>query len=240
MSIKLYSVSKTLGSTRFQRTIVNDVTWTIEQHSRYVILSKQAEALAVFVNLIAGLSVPTKGWIKHEGKISPPRGFLRYAVGRTPSEFIRFLAPLYQFDAEEVLHFVAAIVKYDQLLHTSLERLPPILARELNFILTYAIPCDYYFYGTPRHCRPEIQKVGHQILARRIKEATMLLGAVTERAARLLGADAKAAILHQGSLTLYEQLEDALMVFAQLDPEPAIPTDAVGSEDPEEEVDFVL
>lgn len=240
LSIRLYSVSKTLGTKRFERTIVKDVTWTIEPRSRYVILSNQPESLAVFVNLIAGLSVPTEGWIKHEGKISPPGGFLRYAVGRTPLEFIRFLAPLYQFDADEVLDFVTATVKYDRLLRTPLERLPAVLKRELNFALTYAIPCDYYFYGTPRHCRPNFQRMGHQILARRSQEATMLLGAGTEPLARSLGSDTRAAILHRGSFTLYEQLEDALIVFAQLEPEPIVPNEELGSEPLEEEVDLVL
>ena len=240
MSIKLYSVSKTLGTKRFKRTIAKDVTWTIEPRSRYVILSNQPESLSVFVNLIAGLSVPTEGWIKHEGKISPPGGFLRYAVGRTPMEFIRFLAPLYQFDADEVLEFVTATVKYDRLLRTPLERLPAVLKRELNFIMTYAIPCDYYFYGTPRGCRPDVQKVGQQLLARRRKDATMLLGAGSEPVARSLGSDTRAAILHRGSFTLYEQLEDALLVFAQLDPEPIIPSEAPESGDPDEEIDLLL
>jgi len=240
LSIKLYSVSKTLGTKRFERTIVKDVTWTIEPRSRYVILSHQPETLAVFMNLIAGLSVPTEGWIKRNGKISPPGGFLRYAVGRTPLEFIRFLAPLYQFDADEVLDFVTATVKYDRLLRTPLERLPAVLKRELNFALTYAIPCDYYFYGTPRGCRPEFQKVGQEILTRRTREATMLVVASSDAAARPLGSDTRAAILHRGSFTLYDQLEDAVLVFTQLEPEPIIPIEAPGSGGPEEDIDLLL
>ncbi len=196
--------------------------------------------LGVFLNVIAGLSVPTQGWIKHEGKISPPGGFLRYSVGGTPLELIRFLAPLYQFDAKKVLDFVTETVKYDRLLRTPLEQLPPVLKRELNFILTYAIPCDFYFYGRPRGCRSEFQKVGEQILARRSKEATMLLGTGSELAARSLGPDAKAAILYRGSFTLYEHLDDALLVFSQLDPEPALSNEAPESEAPEEEFDLLL
>ena len=240
LSIKLYSVSKLVGSKRFQRTIAKDVTWTIEPRSRYVILSNQPESLAVFLNVIAGLSVPTEGWVKHVGRISPPGGFLRYSVGGTPLELIKFLAPLYQFDAEQVLDFVAATVKYERLLRTPMEQLPAVLKRELNFILTYAIPCEYYFYGTPRGCRPEFQKVGQQVLARRSKEATMLLGTGSEHVARSLGAVSRAAILYRGNFTLYERLDDALVVFAHLEPEPTISNEALEGETHEEDVDFLL
>ena len=240
MSIKLYSVSKVIGPKRFQRTIAKDVTWTIERRSQYVILCKQPESLAVFLNVIAGLSVPSEGWIKQEGKISPPGGFLRYSAGGTPLELIRFLAPLYRFDAEQVLDFVNATIRYDRLLRTPLAQLPAPLKHELNFILTYAIPCDYYFFGLARGGRPEFQKVAQEIVARRSKEATMLLGTGSERIAGLFAADTKAAILYRGNFTLYERLDDALVVFAHLAPESALPNEALEGEPQEEDVDLFL
>ncbi|TAJ92133.1 MAG: hypothetical protein EPO41_14590 [Reyranella sp.] len=228
-----------IGPKRFQRTIAKDVTWAIEPRSQYVILSNQPESLAVFLNVIAGLSIPSEGHIRREGTISPPGGFLRYSSGGTPLELIRLLAPLYRFDTEQVLDFVSATIRHDRLFRTPLAQLPALLRRELNFILTYAIPCDYYFYGTPRGCRPDLYKVGQQILARRSKEATMLLGTGSERLARSLGSDAKAAILYGGNFTLYERLDDALVVFAQLDPEPAIPNEALEGES-HDEIDLLL
>jgi len=240
LSIKLYSVSKIIGPKRFQRTIAQDVTWTIEPRSQYVILSNRPESLAVFLNVIAGLSIPTEGWVKRKGKISPPGGFLRYSTGGTPLDLIRLLAPLYQFDAEQVLDFVAATVRYDRLLRTPLEQLPLPLRHELNFILTYAIPCDYYFFGMPRGGRPEFRKLGQQILARRSKEATMLLGTSSEHIARSVGPNARAAILHRGNFTLYERLDDALAVFAQLEPETAIPNEALEGEPSEDDVDLII
>lgn len=219
--------------------IAIDVTWTIERRSRYVILSSQPESLAVFMNVIAGLSLPTEGWIKHQGRISPPGGVLRYSAGGNPLELIRLLSRLYQFDAKQVLDVVTATVKYEGLLRTPVAQLPSVLKRELNFVLTYAIPCDFYFYGRPRGCRPEFQKVGQQLLERRSSEATMLLGTGSEHVARSLGSDAKAAILYRGSFTLYERLDDALAVFAQLDPEPAFSNEALESEAAEEELDLL-
>lgn len=231
MSINLYSVSKIVGPKRFQRTIARNVTWTIEPRSKYVILSHQRDTLSIFANVIAGLSVPTEGWVKHKGKICPPGGFLRFSAGGTPLELIKLLASLYQFDAEHVLDFVAATVRYDQLLRTPLVKLPVSLRRQLDFVLTYAIPCDHYFFaGMPRGGHPEFQKICQQTVARRRTEASMLILAASERVARSLGSDTKAAILYRGNLTLYERLDDALVVFGQLEPEPAIPTEALEDE----------
>lgn len=241
LSIKLYSVTKIVGPKRFQRTIARNVTWTIEPRSKYVVLGHQGDALAVFANVIAGLSVPTEGWVKREGKISPPGGFLRYSAGGTPLELVRLLAPLYQFDAEQVLDFVAAAIRYDRLLRTPLTKLPVPLRRELDFVLTYAIPCDYYFFGgLPKGSRPEFQKFCLQAVARRRSEASMLILTASERTARSLGSDTKAAILYRGNFTLYEQLDDALVVFEQLEPEAAIPDEALEGETYEQDVDLIL
>ena len=241
MSIKLHSVTKIIGPKRFERTIAKNITWTIEPRSKYVILGHQQDALLVFANVIAGLSVPTEGWVKHEGKISPPGGFLRYSAGGTPLELVKLLAPLYQFDTERVLDFVAATVRDDRLLRTPVKKLPVPLRRELDFILTYAIPCDYYFFGgMPKGTRPEFQRFCQQAVARRRNEASMLILAGSERVARSLGSDTRAAILYYGNFTLYERLDDALVVFEQLEPEAAIPDEALDGEAYEQDADLIL
>lgn len=241
MSIKLHSVTKIIGPKRFERTIAKDITWTIEPRSKYVIFSHLRDALAVFANVTAGLSVPTEGWVKHEGKIAPPGGFLRYSGGGTPLELVKLLAPLYQFDTDQVLDFVAAAIRYDELLRTPFKKLPISLRRELDFILTYAIPCDYYyFFGMPKSSRPEFQRFCQQAVARRRSEASMLILTGSEHIARSLGSDTKAAILYRGNFTLYERLDDALVVFAQLEPEAAIPNEALEGETYEEDVDLIL
>lgn len=241
LSIKLYSVSKVIGQKRFQRTIARDVTWTIEPRSKHIILSHQRAALTAFVSILAGLSIPTEGWVEHAGKIAPPGGFLRYSRGGTPPELIKLLAPLYRFDADQVIDFVAAAVQYDRLLRTPLGKLPVALKRELNLALTYAIPCDYYFFdGMPDSGRPQFRKFCQRALAQRSKEAGILVGTGSERVARSLGPDAKAAILYRGNFTLYHRLDDALAVFERLEPEPTIPNEAIEGENYEEDIDLVL
>lgn len=241
LSINLHSVSKVIGTNRFQHTIVQDVTWTIEPRSKHIILGHQRTALAAFVNIIAGVSLPTEGWIKRVGRIAPPAGFLRYSRAGTLPELIKLLAPLYRFDDAEVTDFVADVIRQDQLLRTPLAQLPRALKRELNFALTFAIPCDYYFFnGLPEGGRPEFRKFCQQALALRCKEATVLIGTSSERAARMLGPDAGAAILYRGNFTPYQSLDDALAVFRSLAPESPIPNEAIGEENYEEDPDFLL
>jgi ABC-type polysaccharide/polyol phosphate transport system ATPase subunit len=241
LSINLYSVSKVIGQKRFQRTIARDVTWTIEPRSKHIILGHQRVTLTAFVNVIAGLSLPSEGWIKRVGRIALPGGFLRYSRAGTLPELIKLLAPLYRFDAEEVIDFVATVIRYDRLLRTSLNQLPRALKRELNLALTFAIPCDYYFFnGMPEGGRPEFRRFCQQALAQRFEEAAMLIGTSSERAARLLGPDASAAILYRGDFTLYQNLDDALAIFRRLEPESPIPNEATEDEIYEEDPDFIL
>jgi len=241
LSINLYSVSKVIGTNRFQRTIVQDVTWTIEPRSKHIILGHQRPVLGAFVNIIAGVSLPTEGWIKRVGRIAPPGGFLRYSRAGTLPELIKLLAPLYRFDAAEVTDFVADVIRHDRLLRTSLNELPRALKRELNLALTFAIPCDYYFFnGSPEGGRAEFRKFCQQALAHRCEEAAVLIGTSSERAATLLGPDASAAILYRSNFTLYRSLDDALAVFRSLVPESPIPNETMEEENYEEDPDFLL
>jgi ABC-type polysaccharide/polyol phosphate transport system ATPase subunit len=234
-------VSKVIGVRSFKRTIAQDITWTIEPRSRLVVLSHQRMALSVLFNVAAGLSLPTEGWVERRGKISPPGGFIRYSRGGTLSELVKLLAPLYEFEVEDVIEFVVSTVQHDRLRRTPLSKLPASLKRELNMALTFAIPCDYYFFnGLPEVGRPAFRKYCQQALSVRSREATIVVGASTERIARSLGPDAAAAILHRGSFTLYQHLDEALAVFGQLEPEPEIPGQELEGETYEEEPDFIL
>lgn len=44
-------------------------------------------------------------------KFPPPAGLLRDSAGGTPIELVELLAPLYQFDTDQVLDFVATTVR---------------------------------------------------------------------------------------------------------------------------------
>ena len=239
--ISLYSVSKAIGPKRFRRTIAKNITWTIEPRSKTVILGHQRAALSVFLNLIAGLSLPSEGWVRRQGSISVPGGFLRYSRGGTPRDLIELLAPLYRFEAAQVMSFVATVVQYDRLLYTPIRQLPSLLKRELNLALTYAIPCDYYFFdGMPDGGRPEFRALCKRVLNSRSEEAGMLIATSSNRAARALGPNATAAILYRGSFTVYQHLEDALAIFERLEPEEAIPKEALEGENYAEDDDFGL
>ena len=195
------------------------------------------------MNILSGLAIPDEGWVKRQGKICPPGGFLRYSSGGTAPELIKLLAPLYRFDEKQVIEYVAAALPYDWLLRTPLKLIPAIIRRELNIALTLAIPCDYYFFlRTPEGGRPSFRKICREALAQRARESAMVLGTSNIGAAKSLGSDASAAILYHGNFTLYRRLDDALAVFERLQPEPALPSEAQGDDDeePEEDVDVMI
>lgn len=239
--IKLHSVSKTIGPKRFERTIAKNVTWMIEPRSKTIILSHQRAALSVLANIIAGTSIPTEGWVERQGKVCPPGGFLRYFRTGSPKEMIELLAPLYRFDPQEVMNTVSTAIQYDGLMRTQLNQLPLLLKRELNMAVSYAIPCDYYvFDGTPAVGRPQFRAFCRRALVQRSKEAGVIIATHAENVAMTLGSAASAAILYRGGFSVYQRLDDALAVFRQLQPEPAIPNEALESENNEPEEDILL
>jgi ABC-type polysaccharide/polyol phosphate transport system ATPase subunit len=239
--ITLHSVSKIIGTKRFQRTIARNITWTIEPRSKLIILGHQREALSVFLNMIAGVSVPSEGWIERTGSMSIPGGFLHLAQGRTPRHLIDFLAPLYRFEPSEVAAFVEASVKYVRLLDTPIVQLPTVLKRELNMVLIYAIPCDYYvFDGSPDGGRTEVRSICRRALSARSRQAGVIIATGSARTATILGPDVNGAILYRGDFTVYRQVEDALAVFEGLKPEETIPRETMEGEPEGEDYDLIL
>ncbi|MFN4016068.1 MAG: hypothetical protein ACK4JB_12090 [Reyranella sp.] len=240
--ITLHSVSKVIGSKRFQRTIARDITWSIEPRSKLVILGHRREALSVFLNMIVGVTVPSEGWIERTGTFSMPGGFLHLSMGRTPRHLIDFLAPLYRFEPSQVADFVEACVKYDRLLDIPIAQLPLVLRRELNMVLIYAIPCDYYvFDGSPEGGgRNEIRALCRRALNARSEKSGVIIGTGSARTAKILGPEANGAILYQGSLTVYRYVEDALAVFEGLEPEETIPRESMEEEHEGEEYDLIV
>jgi len=108
-------------------------------------------------------------------------------------------------------------------------------------VLIYAIPCDYYvFDGSPDGGRSEVRSLCRKALSARSKQAGVIIATGSARTAKILGPDVNGAILYRGDFTVYRQVEDALAVFEGLEPEEAIPQEAMEGEHEDEDYGLML
>ena len=240
--IVLNAVSKEVGRGAFRRLVVDDVTWAIPQRVQIAIFGHRGTGVSQFMEIIAGTSLPTTGWVKRQGKTSPPNGYLRFAGFGTARALIDRLSALYDADPREIAEFVEIALKSRQVLDVPIRQFPPLLRRQLNFALMYAFPCDMYLFDG------NIGGVGDPVFRAfcqtafnlRRKEAGMIVALNSSSAASILDKSMTGAILHRAKFTLYERLSDAMAVFDTLPPEEAIPNPALASESTQSEQEDYL
>lgn len=234
--ITLNSVSKELGRGRFQWRAIDELTWTIKPRSRIVILGQRI-AVAQLLNIIAGLTLPTEGWVERRATTSVPNGFLPYGQAGTGRQLIHKLCPLFNVDERSVAEFIERLLGNRRVLDTPIRRLPLSVRQELNIALTYAIPCDFYLFfgGIGRGHRPAFQALCQEAFTLRCKTAGTIIGTNLTRTVSSLSDFATGAILYRGRLTLYKRLEDATMVYDSLPPEEDAPKPYTEGPEPEDE-----
>jgi hypothetical protein len=184
------------------------------------------------MNIIAGNVLPTGGWVERRMTVSPPDGLLRYGARETTRQLISRLSWVHRVDPLEVGAFVVAGLGKD-ILDAPPRSLPQLLKQQLNTLLNYAFPYDFYlFNNSPVPAgNPEVREFCQKAWAARGRRAGMIVRSTSGKAARQLDPEMSGAVVYHGNLTLYNKLTDAIVVFESL-PEEANP---VADENPDEQ-----
>jgi ABC-type polysaccharide/polyol phosphate transport system ATPase subunit len=221
--------------------IVDNVTWTIAPRSQIVLLGNHGTA-SILLGMIAGLSLPTQGWIRRQATISVPGGFLRHAKTGNVRQLIEVLSEVYNADPRDIGEFIENGLRSRRVLDVPVPRLPNLLRRQMNLALSYALPCDFYMFdgAVESGTDPAFRTFCQQAFAARRKTAGTIVATRTTSMASTFDANSVGAVLYQRKITLYERLTDAIAVFDSLPPEEAIPKEAlVDPDSQEEEEDFL-
>lgn len=239
--ITLHSVSKELGQNQFKALVLDDINWTIPRRCRIAILGQRGSGISVLLEIIAGLSLPTRGWVDRSATISIPGGYIRYSRSGTARQLVSRLAQLYRADPEDILKFVTNAMQRSDVVDVPVRQLPGAFRHQLNFALTYAVPCDFYCFdghielGRP----PRFRAFCRRAFAMRNEHSGSIVATTSSRVAASLGEGFMGGVLFRKKLTLYERLDDAIAVFDSLPLEEnaSIPRDALTEAEPIQEQD---
>lgn len=240
--IVLNAVSKEVGRGAFRRLVVDDVSWQIPRRAQIAIFGHRGAGVSQFLDILAGTSLPTTGWVERNGKTSLPGGYLRFGGFGTVRTLIDRLSVLYGADAREVCEFVEMAMQSHQVLDIPVRRFPSTLKKQLNLALIYAVPCEMYLFdGAVAGVGDTAFRTFCQTAFNlRRKEAGMVMSLNSSAAGMALDRSTVGAILYRGKLSVYEHLLDAMAVFDTLQPEEAISSAVPLSDaaEPEQE-DFI-
>ncbi|MCB2135593.1 MAG: ABC transporter ATP-binding protein [Rhodobacteraceae bacterium] len=208
--IHLDHLTKTFVLQGQRRTVADDITVTFPTGSSVALLGRNGAGKSSLLKMIAGLLDPTSGRILSTGSISFPVGFAGSFHGDlSGAQNARFVARIYGVDTEELLDFVDEFAELGKYFHMPFRTYSAGMRARLAFGVSMAIPFDTYLVDevTAVGDAQFRAKSGSVFRARMASAGALVVSHSMSVLRELCGAG---AVLENGKLTYYDDLEEAI------------------------------
>ncbi|WP_235889080.1 MULTISPECIES: ABC transporter ATP-binding protein [Maritimibacter] len=213
--IELQNVSKSYTIKGGRRNILNGVSMALPWDN-IAILGRNGAGKSTFLRMIAGIEEPDGGDIRRNKTISWPLGF-RGSFHRELSgvENVRFVARIYGQDTEEMVEKVRDFAELGQFYHEPVKTYSSGMGARLAFGVSMAVNFEVYLVD-------EIMAVGDARFKAKSKKAFQdrlpysRLVMVSHSMNNLREYCQTGLVLDSGKMTYYEDIEDAIKRYEQL------------------------
>jgi capsular polysaccharide transport system ATP-binding protein len=195
-----------------KKTIINDVTMTIPRGKSIGLLGRNGAGKSTLLQIIAGTLDLDKGRVVRKGKVSWPLGFAGSFQGNLSGEQnVRFVARIYGVDTEELVDYVAEFAELGEFFRAPVRTYSSGMKARLAFGVSMGVKFDYYLVD-------EITAVGDTNFKRksqkafkeRLSDSDVVM--VSHSPSTLRDYCETGVVLEDGSLTYYDNLEEAIAV----------------------------
>lgn len=198
------------------RWVLRDTTCVIRPGDRLGILGRNGSGKSTLIRMLCGVEYPTKGRIERRMSVSWP---LAHGIGvhsqLTGADNARFIARLYGHPIEEIVQAVDDFAELGAYMKMPVATYSAGMMARLLLGLSLAMDFDCYLID-------EATSVGdlrfidrtEQILRNRLESRAIVL--VSHHAMHIRTFCRTAAILHDGALTFFEDLDEAIATYEAL------------------------
>ena len=214
--IRLQNVYKSYVSGGFERVVAEDITATFPTGSSVALLGRNGAGKSTLLQMIAGSVEPDAGEIYSDGTVSWPVGFRgSFHAELTGAQNVRFIARVYGVDTDALLAFVEDFAELGRYYHMPVRGYSSGMRAKLGFGLSMGIKFDTYLVD-------ESTAVGDA--AFREKSSAYFMDRLNSSSAIVVSHGIKllrrlctsGAVLEEGRLTYYEDLDEAIDHHARL------------------------
>jgi capsular polysaccharide transport system ATP-binding protein len=211
--IRLRNIHKTYKTHLGQRTVLRGIDATFGPGEKVGILGRNGAGKTTLLRLIAGVEHPSLGMVERGMSVSWPLGFagaMHYSI--TGADNARFIARIYDKPIEETMEFVERFAELGEYYRLPVRTYSSGMIMRLGFALSLAVDFECYLVD-------EVIAVGDARFGERCRKA---LEERQERSALLLVSHqpetvrafcTSAAVLNDGRLTRYDDLDEAIAVY---------------------------
>ena len=212
MSIELIDVHKYFPTRNGRKTVLQGAFGKIARGEKVGILGRNGSGKSTLVRMLGGVEAPTRGRITHSMAISWPIGMGAGFSGQlSGADNARFIARLYGRDIQKTTEFVAEFSELGEYLRMPLMTYSSGMRTRLALAVSLAVDFDCYLVD-------EALAVGDtrfgRAFAEKIERAGLIL--VSHSPALVRRLCTRAAVLDQGILTFYDDLDEALATYNAL------------------------
>lgn len=214
--IRVEQICKSYRLGHREKLVLRDINLTVEPGERIALLGRNGAGKTTLIKLIGGVEMPTSGRVVRNISCSWPLGFNGGFQGSlTGYDNARFIARIYGRSYGEMKDFVEEFTELGEQLAMPVKTYSSGMRARLAFALSIAIEFDCYLID-------EVIMVGdqnfqakcHSELFERRRDRAMVLATHSPDFVRQLCN--RAFVIHEGTGTLYEDVGEALAVYASL------------------------
>jgi capsular polysaccharide transport system ATP-binding protein len=207
--------------TRFGRKVVIDrLNLVLDTRKNIGILGLNGAGKSTLLRLIGGAEMPERGRIRRMANISFPLGYVGcFAGNMSGRENASFVARIYGFDVRQVVGFVEAFAELGDYFDEPVKTYSSGMSARLGFGVSIALDFDVYLIdegfsaGDARfaaRCQTAFKE--------RLENSRVII--VSHTTETLLTYCDVGATLHQGKLTYFDDIRDAVACYNDIVNEP--------------------
>ncbi len=211
--IRLHDLHKAYKTHLGMRAVLRGIDATFRAGEKIGILGRNGAGKTTLLRLIAGVEHPTSGKVERRMSVSWPLGFagaMHYSI--TGADNARFIARIYGKPIRETVEFVEDFSELGEYYRLPVRTYSSGMIMRLGFALSLAVDFECYLVD-------EVIAVGdtrfgercRKALAERQERSALLL--VSHQAETVRAFCTTAAVLNDGRLTRYDDLDQAIAAY---------------------------
>ncbi len=203
-----------------RKVVIDTLNIAFDTRKNIGILGLNGAGKSTLLRLIGGSELPERGRIHRTGNISFPLGYTGcFAGNMSGRENAAFLARVYGYDVNEVVAFVEAFAElgdyFDEPIRTYSSGMHSRLAFGASMALTFDVYLiDEGFSAGDARFSARVQETFNS----RLKHSRMIL--VSHQPETMLTYCEAGATLHEGKLTYYDDIKEAVACYNMIVNEP--------------------
>ncbi|WP_118134264.1 ABC transporter ATP-binding protein [Oceanicella sp. SM1341] len=206
------NVTKYFSTRVGEKWIVRNLDLTIPRGRSIGLLGRNGAGKSTLLKMISGSLDPDEGRIDRHGRISFPLGFSgSFHPGLSGAQNVRFVARVYGVDTEQLVEYVQEFAELGAFLHEPMQNYSSGMRARLAFGVSMGIAFDYYLVD-------ELTAVGDDnfkrkcraVFDQRLQSSDVVMA--SHSTSTLRSYCQTGAVLENGELTYYEDIEEAIEV----------------------------